>query len=197
MVLVTSRQFCIPAGVEGQRWGWTFIPKSSQCDSFPCRWRFPAAPHPHAPRSFPAFGLGAEAAPGAEPWSPLVGPRPVSQPCACVCALGVGLREVPVTAPLDQAQPGPACPQSWAPAHTAGLLWLFPVDETSGFWARASHKQDGAERAPPCPCETACSSPSSSCARPQHRGRVLGLFVVQFAFSSSRGCWPSLRGNGD
>lgn len=25
----------------------------------------------------------------------------------------------------------------------------------------------------------------------------LGLFVVQFAFSSSRGCWPSLRGNGD
>lgn len=65
---------------EGQRWGWTFISKSSQCDSFPCRWRLPAAPHPHAPRSFPAF----EAVPGAEPWSPLVGPRPVSQPCVCV-----------------------------------------------------------------------------------------------------------------
>lgn len=102
---------------EGQHWGWTFIPQSSRCDSFPCRC--------------------AEAAPGAEPWSPLVGPRPVSQLCVyvCVCALGVELRS-PGSGP---ARPGLACPQSWAPAHTAGLLWLFPVDETSGFWARASH----------------------------------------------------------
>lgn len=55
--------------------------------------------------------------------------------CVCTCACA---RSAWSSGPLAQAQPGPACPQSWAPALTAGLLWLFPV-ETSGFWARASH----------------------------------------------------------